>query len=523
MEKPNYFQLGKKYLKKPWVIAALVIIVLVIIFSLKGNSTQAEDEIYTVKTGTVSEEVSVTGKVKAAQAVDLSFEKSGKVIKANKNVGDEVKAGDVIVQIDGSDAAAQLAQAQAALQFQQSKLSELESGTRPEQLDITKTKTANAKIDLDNAKTSLVSDLQSAYVLADDAIRNKVDTFFNNPRSSRPQLAFASNVTTETSVESGRVEVETRLVLMNNALKDISTDTDTTDILHDVKQSLGEIRLFLDNVSLTVNSLVPTDYLPLATINIWKADVSAARTDVNSAITTVLASEDKLRTAQTAYDVSAKQLTLDTSGTVLDEIDAQQAQVAEAQANVSAAYAQYTKTFLKAPFDGIVTKQDAKLGETAVANATIVSVMSSAQFQIEANVPEADIAKIKLDQTANVTLDAYGPDVVFHATVVLIDPAETIIDGVPTYKTTFQFEGTDDRIKSGMTANVDIQGEHHENVLSVPQRAVVNHNGQKFVTIKTSKDMKKEVPVKLGLRGADGAIEIIDGLAAGDQVVISQK
>jgi len=149
--------------------------------------------------------------------------------------------------------------------------------------------------------------------------------------------------------------------------------------------------------------------------------------------------------------------------------------------------------------------------------------MSNAQFQIEANIPEADIAKVKPGQTANVTLDAYGPDVLFHASVVSVDPAETIVDGVPTYKTTFQFEGTDARIKSGMTANIDIQGQMHENVLSVPQRAVVNHNGKKYVTIKTGKNTTKEVVVSLGLRGSDGAIEITDGLSVGDEVVVSQQ
>lgn len=523
MEKPSYLQLGKKYIRKPWVIGALVIIILVIVVSVKGKGTTAQDEVYVVKSGTVSEEVSVTGKVKAAQAVDLSFEKSGKVTKANKAVGDDVKAGDIIVQIDNADVAAQLAEAQASLRIQQSKLNELESGTRPEQLAITKTKTDSAKADLDNAKVYLVDSLQNAYALADDAIRNKVDVFFLNPRSTNPQILFIPTVTAETSLESGRVEVETRLQLMNNALKNISSNTDTTAVESQVKQSLGEIRLFLDNISLSINALIPTDYLPLATLTTWKANVSSARTSVNTAITNVLAGEDKIRAAQSAYNVASGQLTLDTSGTVSDEISAQEAQVAVAQANVAAMYAQYAKTFLKAPIDGIVTKQDAKLGETATPNIPLVSVMSNAQFQIEANIPEADIAKIKTGQTANVTLDAYGPDVLFHATVVLIDPAETIVDGVPTYKTTFQFEGTDVRIKSGMTANVDIQGEVHTNVLSVPQRAVVNHNGEKIVTIKTGPSTTKEVPVKLGIRGSDGAIEITDGLSVGDNVIISQK
>src|SRR5581483_10901237 len=101
---------------------------------------------------------------------------------------------------------------------------------------------------------------------------------------------------------------------------------------------------------------------------------------------------------------------------------------------------------------------------------------SDTKFQIDANIAEADIAKVALGQKATVTLDAYGPDVVFNATVIKIDPAETIVDGVPTYKTTFQFDTPDDRIKSGMTANIDIQGDSHTDVLAVPERAVIDHN-----------------------------------------------
>ena len=63
----------------------------------------------------------------------------------------------------------------------------------------------------------------------------------------------------------------------------------------------------------------------------------------------------------------------------------------------------------------------------------------------------------------------------------MVDPAETIIDGVATYKTTLQFTDEDVRIKSGMTANVDITGLEKKDVLAVPQRAVFARAGHRFV------------------------------------------
>jgi HlyD family secretion protein len=243
---------------------------------------------------------------------------------------------------------------------------------------------------------------------------------------------------------------------------------------------------------------------------------------MNTVITGVLTAENSYQAANSSYDLATQQLKLESSGAVSQEVDAQRAQVAQAQANVNAVYAQLAKSYIKAPIAGIVTKQDTKLGETAPAGINVVSVMSDAQFEIEAFVPEADIARVKVGQNADITLDAYGQSELFKANIVAIDPAETMIEGVATYKTTFQFQNKDDRIRSGMTANIDIMGETHENALSIPQRAIVTKSGTRYVTVKVDDTTTKEVQIKTGIRGNDGSIEIVDGLKAGDQVVIKK-
>lgn len=94
-----------------------------------------------------------------------------------------------------------------------------------------------------------------------------------------------------------------------------------------------------------------------------------------------------------------------------------------------------------------------------------------------------------------------------------------MIEGVATYKTTFQFTKEDQRIKSGMTANIDILTDKRENVITIPQRAVVSQNGDKIVKISEGENIK-EVKVKTGLRGSDGNIEILEGVGEGDKVVL---
>ena len=100
-----------------------------------------------------------------------------------------------------------------------------------------------------------------------------------------------------------------------------------------------------------------------------------------------------------------------------------------------------------------------------------------------------------------------------------MDPAEIIIEGVATYKVTLQFIEEDERIRSGMTANVDIIGDSRVGVLAVSQRALIRKNGEKTVKVLHGQEIT-EVKVETGLRGSDGNIEILSGLQEGDTVII---
>ena len=85
---------------------------------------------------------------------------------------------------------------------------------------------------------------------------------------------------------------------------------------------------------------------------------------------------------------------------------------------------------MHSPISGIITRQDAKIGEIASAGVSMISIISDKQFEIESNIPEADIVKIKVGNEAKLTLDAYGDDLVFAARVISINPAETFVEGV---------------------------------------------------------------------------------------------
>jgi multidrug efflux pump subunit AcrA (membrane-fusion protein) len=99
-----------------------------------------------------------------------------------------------------------------------------------------------------------------------------------------------------------------------------------------------------------------------------------------------------------------------------------------------------------------------------------------------------------------------------------------MIENVPTYKVTLKFaSSSDDRIKSGMTANLDILTGQKNNVLAVPSRSVYSIDTQKYVKLVdlNSPSKSKEIKVETGIRGVDGYVEIISGLKEGDQILAS--
>jgi len=147
----------------------------------------------------------------------------------------------------------------------------------------------------------------------------------------------------------------------------------------------------------------------------------------------------------------------------------------------------------------------------------VISIISQEPFQIEVDISEIDIGKVDIGDSVEITLDAF-PDYKFLGKVIDIDPAETIIQRVVYYKITVGFEEPDERIKSGMTANIDIITDSRENVLIIPQRAVLIKNGEKIVRILEGEEIK-ELQVKTGIQGGQGEIEILSGIKEGDKVI----
>ena len=201
----------------------------------------------------------------------------------------------------------------------------------------------------------------------------------------------------------------------------------------------------------------------------------------------------------------------------------------KAMANVGAIKKLIEESVITAPFDCTVVKKYKEVGETTGPFSTpgpIMKVADISRLKVRAEVEESDIGKIKIGQTADITLDAY-PGEVFNGKVISIgyavgkrkilpdDPAapvdvkviECIIEMPPT-----------ELLKVGMTVEVKINAPIKKNALSVSHKAVMRDNEGEFVQV-FAEDKIKKVRIKTGLKD-DFYVEIIEGLKEGDRIVI---
>ncbi len=497
------------------IIAAIVVAV---VFLLRDSA--ANLQLVTVSRGDIEQEVTVTGRVIAVRRADLGLEKSGRVSWIAVSVGDKVYEGHTLLSIENNDIVAERDQARANVKKEEAALAQLRRGTRPEELKVKESEVESARIAVQDAEKNILDNAVDAFTKSDDAVRNKVDQFFSNPRSLNPQLNFTSvDPQLESDIESGRFQMETLLIEWEKKVRALSLGDDPMGVVRRGKQNTELLRFFLEKIALAINALTPTSSLSQTTIDTYKSSVSTARSNVNTAISNLTAADEKLRKGKGALATAEEELSLSRAGSTPEDIGVEEALLEYALAHVKNIEAQIAKTLIRAPFSGTVIKQEATVGEIVPANSSVITLISEGHFKIDASVPEADIAKIKIGASARVTLDAYGSDTLFPAAVSLVEPGETIIDGVPTYKVSFEFEKSDERIKSGMTANIEIATLSKKGVLLLPRRTVVLKDGKETVTVLRG-GMRKSVSVTTGLKASDGTIEIVSGLEEGELVVL---
>ena len=194
------------------------------------------------------------------------------------------------------------------------------------------------------------------------------------------------------------------------------------------------------------------------------------------------------------------------------ELAAMKALINQAKANLETAETNLNYTKIISPVDGVVVSRKVDVGQTVAASFQTPELFVVAQdltdMQIEVNVSEADIGKIKEGQKVEYTLDGY-PDETFEGTVSQIRISPTTVSNVTTYTVIVAVENDNNILKPGMNANVTIITQDKKDVLCVPNNAFKyvpadSKTRYEKTGIWTLKDRKPyRIEVKKGLSDSD--------------------
>jgi cobalt-zinc-cadmium efflux system membrane fusion protein len=170
---------------------------------------------------------------------------------------------------------------------------------------------------------------------------------------------------------------------------------------------------------------------------------------------------------------------------------------------------------LTSPISGIVIERNGTIGATVGSDANVFKIIDISSVWIDANVFEKDLKRVRRGQEVKVSVPAF-PGVTFSGRVILVS---SVVDPeTRSVKVRTEVPNSDGRLKPDMFANVQIVTDLHRTAISIPQSAVLDDGGKSVVFIAEGSGYAKR-GVNLGIQG-DGRVEIIEGLQAGDKVVV---
>jgi HlyD family secretion protein len=481
-----------------------------------SDSSTADVGLCTVQRGNLPIKVTESGSIKAVKSVDIKSEVEGQA-----TIVDIVPEGTVITEEDVNDGKV---------------LVELDSSSLKEQL-------AQRKIDLSGA--------EAAYADANESYRIQVKQNESDIAAAELKVKFALMDFQKYLGENVAQKVADQLTADPNSTIDMESLLNDPNLGGEASQKLrelnGNITLAGENLQKASNDLEWTRTLFK---NKYVAESELKKDELE--VKRLTLEEEK---AQIALDLfkryefakQTEQLLSDyaEAGRELARTQAKaRAQLAQAKAKLVSAEAtfalqterlqklkdQIEACVIKAPAVGQVvywsstqrwTRVTIEQGAQVPEGYKIITIPDASQMKVEIKVHETWIDKIEPNQPANITIAAF-PDKTFAGKVLkkapLADRTDFLNPDLKVYVTDVSIDGTQDALKTGMTADVEVMINELHDVLYVPIQSVVTVEDEKICYVRGSDVEKREV--ETGLFN-DNFVEIKSGLTEGEKVLLN--
>jgi HlyD family secretion protein len=302
--------------------------------------------------------------------VDVSAKVAGKITLLRVDEGDPVRPNDILAQLDSDELAAQVQQAEAALASARANLAELLAGTRPE--DIRRAQAQH------QAATQAQHQAQAQY-----------DLVKAGPRAEEIQQLGAAVRQAEVAL----ADAERELVRLQGLENQGAVARQQVDLQRTRRDSAAA-------------------QLDAARERLRAAEVGSRPQEIAAAAAALRQAQDQTKAVKAALDLAL-------AGPRPETIEGAKARVAQAEAVLKAAQTQFGYTTIRAPVDGVVVVRTAELGELVIPGMPILRVSVIDRPWLRVYVPETDLGRVKLGQTADVISDTY-PDRKYPGRVVEI-------------------------------------------------------------------------------------------------------
>jgi HlyD family secretion protein len=447
-----------------------------------------------LETGTLVATVNATGNIEPEAEIRLSFQQAGTVAEVFFESGQAVKKGDIIAKLDTVDLELALAQAQASLEQAKNAL-------------------LQAKTAVENAKAQEIIATANYSRTVSGVRRSEIE-------AARAALAAAEADLAKLKAGPEPEDIAAAEANLRNAEAALRRAQSNYDAAYARNPAgIGAHPAALELEQATNNYNAAKAQYDRATKGASDAQIKSAEQQVMTA----KANLDKLLNPARRFDIEQAEAQLQQARLQVRNAEVQVAnaenQVRLAEIQVRQAQRRLDQAVLKSPIDGVIAAINVKAGElVGVGGPPAAVIVDISRYHINITVDEIDIAKVKLGQEVNITLDSL-PGVEVAGRVSRISPISKLVNGVVSYDVRVDINPTTAELRSGMTANATIVLERRSDVLLAPNWAIRRdrNTGKAFLTLQAG-DQLTEVEVKTGLRN-DTFSEILSGAKAGDIVV----
>jgi macrolide-specific efflux system membrane fusion protein len=259
-----------------------------------------------------------------------------------------------------------------------------------------------------------------------------------------------------------------------------------------------------------------------------KKNQAIAQLDTTTAAAQLKAAQSGLTSAQAALK-DAQDANKLRAGTVPDaQVDADQAAIDTANAQIQVANDLISASTITAPIDGTITRLNLNVGDRVapgVPNGPTagpqVELSDLSGLNVDAQASETDVVQVKNGQAATVTFDALdGVSIAGH--VCSVAGVGTLIQDVVNYDVTVCLDGTNAALKPGLSATATVKLAHADNVLLLPNAAIQIIGGDHTVNVVLGDNRTVSAVVQIGQTN-DTTTEIVSGLTEGQKVTLPAK